>query len=62
MCANVEWNSIGSIIRDRESRVLSYDAITSIMVSLALDDTAIDRLNVSPGLFNLRLVRSLAEC
>lgn len=42
-------------------RVLSYGAVTSIMVSLALDDTAIDRLNVSPGLFNLRLVRSLAE-
>jgi len=32
------------------------------IVSLALDDTAIDRLNVSPGLFNLRLVRSLTEC
>lgn len=47
-------------MRDRESRVLSYGALTSIIASLALADTAIDRFNVSPGLFNLHLARSLA--
>lgn len=44
-----------------DRRVLSYGALIPIIVSLTLADTAIDRFNVSPSLFNLHLGRSLAE-